>query len=634
MIFALFILLLSVAAQLSGPYIVKVIIDEHILAIDDSKWYQMEQAFVPVDAKFVQLQDQSYIREDWLDEEQIDLSWEQIQLKSRDTRLFMIINPSEERQLTVEEIYLLYQYDIKPVFLLVGLFVVLLVIAGVLAFYQGYLLQNIALFIIQKMRSDVMKHVHRLPVRYFDNTPIGQIVTRITNDTEAIKELFMSFMATFVVSGVTLFGIYIALFILDVKLAAITLLIVPLFIWFMYLHLKYSKKYTQIMRARLSDMNSMISESISVMPIIKAFRREEATHKEFEDLNHERFVNQIKQFRVFSISSRNITSFVGSITIAGAIWYFGGASLSSTISIGVFVAFLNYLGMVFQPIIGIFDQLTNAQRAIVSAERVFNLLDKEGIEVEDPIGLQRPEGHVEFDHVSFGYKENEYVLKNITFGAKQGETIALVGHTGSGKSSIMNLLLGFYDTAEGEIRIDGRNIQSMPKQELRNHMAIVLQDPFLFAGDIKFNVSLYNKDITLEKVKQAIRDVGAEPFVLGLPNGYDEEVVERGSTLSSGQRQLISFARALAFDPAILILDEATSSIDSETEGIIQEALKVLVKGRTTFVIAHRLSTIKQADRILVMHRGEIVEAGRHEELMKLNGRYCKMVQLQQEAPV
>jgi ATP-binding cassette subfamily B protein len=375
----------------------------------------------------------------------------------------------------------------------------------------------------------------------------------------------------------------------------------------------------------------MLNESISVMPIIKAFRREKATNEEFEQLNHDRYVNQIKQFRVFSVSSRNITNFIGSLTLAGVIWYFGGASLQTVISFGVFYAFINYLGMIFPPIIGVFDQLTNAQRAIVSAERVFHLLDLKGLAAnESKVKLARPEGYVQFNHVSFGYKEEEYVLKNISFEARKGETIALVGHTGSGKSSIMNLLLGFYEANEGSITIDGRNIADMPKQELRKYMGIVLQDPFLFAGDIKFNVSLYDQHIDFDQIKKAIKDVGAEPFVTKLPRGYDEKVVERGSTLSSGQRQLISFARALAHNPAILILDEATSSIDSETEGIIQEALKVLVKGRTTFMIAHRLSTIKQADRILVMHRGEIVESGNHDQLMNQQGRYYRMVQLQQ----
>jgi ATP-binding cassette subfamily B multidrug efflux pump len=519
--------------------------------------------------------------------------------------------------------------DIKPVLELLALYVGLLLTASVCNFIQAYTLQSTALLIIKNMRMDLMRHIQRIPLRYFDNTPIGQVVSRIANDTEAIRDLFMSFMATFVVSVIQLSGIYVALFILNKKLALICLFLPPLFALIMKIHLKYSKVYITIMRARLSDMNAMISETIAVMPILQAFRREKVQLEEFEVLNEDRYANQIKQFRVFSLSSRNIVGMIGSLVTAAVIYYFGNQSLQSAISFGVFYAFIDYLGRIFQPIIGIFDQLTNAQRAIVSAEKVFYILDLEGTEVSQADHVTRPDGNVKFDNVTFAYKAGENVLKGISFEAKKGETIALVGHTGSGKSSIMNLLLGFYEPSDGVISIDGRDITSFSKQALRKHMGIVLQDPFLFAGDIKFNVSLYNESIDLERVKNALKEVGAAGFVEQLPKGYDEPVVERGSTLSAGQRQLISFARALAFDPSILILDEATASIDSETEGLIQKALKVVSEGRTTFIIAHRLSTIRDADQILVLHRGEIVERGNHDVLMELRGRYYKMYQLQ-----
>jgi ATP-binding cassette subfamily B multidrug efflux pump len=460
--------------------------------------------------------------------------------------------------------------DLGPVFKLLALYLGLLLTASICNFTQAYILQSTALQIIKNMRMDLMAHIQRISLRYFDNTPIGQVVSRIANDTEAVRDLFMSFMATFVVSMMQLLGIFVALFILDWHLAMFCLLLPPLFALIMTIHLKYSKIFITIMRARLSDMNAMINESIVVMPIIQAFRREKVTIEEFEVLNEDRYVNQIKQFRIFSLSSRNIVGMIGSLVTAMVIWYFGRESLQTVISFGVFYAFIDYLGRIFQPIIGIFDQLTNAQRAFVSADKVFTILDMEGKEVEKTDQVSRPEGVVKFDHVTFAYKEGENVLKQISFEARKGETVALVGHTGSGKSSIMNLLLGFYEPNEGQITIDGRDITTFSKQALRKHMGIVLQDPFLFAGDIKFNVSLYNEDISLDRVKNALRDVGAAPFIEQLPNGYDEQVVERGSTLSSGQRQLISFARALAFDPSILILDEATASIDSETEGLIQ----------------------------------------------------------------
>ncbi|TXK76799.1 ABC transporter ATP-binding protein [Paenibacillus sp. N3.4] len=523
--------------------------------------------------------------------------------------------------------------DLTPVLQLLGLYMGLLLTASICNYAQAYLLQSTALQIIKNMRMDLMRHIQRISLRYFDNTPIGQVVSRIANDTEAVRDLFMSFMATFVVSMMQLAGIFVALFILDWHLAAYCLVLPPIFAVIMTIHLKYSKIFITIMRARLSDMNAMINESIVVMPIIQAFRREKVTLEEFEVLNKDRYVNQIKQFRIFSLSSRNIVGTIGSLVTAMVIWYFGRESLQTLISFGVFYAFIDYLGRIFQPIIGIFDQLTNAQRAFVSAEKVFTILDMEGQEVEKTDQVSRPEGIVKFDNVTFAYKEGEPVLKHISFEARKGETIALVGHTGSGKSSIMNLLLGFYEANEGSITIDGRDITTMSKQALRKHMGIVLQDPFLFAGDIKFNVGLYNEGISLDRVKNALKDVGAAPFIEQLPNGYDEQVVERGSTLSSGQRQLISFARALAFDPSILILDEATASIDSETEGLIQKALKVVSEGRTTLVIAHRLSTIRDADQILVLHRGEIAERGNHEALMALGGRYAKMYQLQKGDP-
>lgn len=518
---------------------------------------------------------------------------------------------------------------LAPVLRLLGLYMGLLLIGGILHYVQAYMLQSTALQIIKNMRMDLMRHIQRIPLRFFDNTPIGAIVSRIANDTEAIRDLFMSFMATFVVSFVQIAGIYVALFILDVKLALLCLLLPPLFALIIKVHLKYSKRYITIMRARLSDMNAMINETINVMPVIQAFRRERRTEEEFERLNEDRYRNQVKQFRVFSLSSRNIVGMIGALVTAGVLWYFGNEALQGVIQFGVLYAFIDYLGRLFQPIIGFFDQITNAQRAYVSAEKVFGILDEPGTEVEEEPKRERPRGDVSFRNVTFSYKQGEPVLKGITFDVQRGETIALVGHTGSGKSSIMNLLLGFYKPDSGTISIDGRDISGMSEQELRSSMGIVLQDPFLFAGDIAFNVSLHNESITMDGVKEALHKVGASSFVEKLPGGYKEPVVERGSTLSAGQRQLISFARALAFDPAILILDEATASIDSETEGLIQRALGVVSEGRTTLVIAHRLSTIRDADQILVLHKGEIVERGNHETLMAHKGRYYKMYQLQ-----
>lgn len=630
---AFIILLLSVAAQLSGPYIVKIIIDQHIQGIVSYAWYEIDgQSNEWQPFKHTAYGGNVYIRSDRIAAQHIHPDWGKAKIEQKDEHYNLTSPLLGTVQLTADEVRQFYEHDFAPVIRLIMLYLVLLFVGGYLSYAQGYLLQVAALHIIRKLRTDIMAHIHRLPVRYFDNTPAGQIVTRLANDTEAIKELFMSFMATFVVSGAHLLGVFILLFVLDYRLALWCLLILPLFYIIMKCHLRFSQKYVERMRARLSDMNAMLNEAIAVMPIIKAFRREKGIIAEFEQLNEDRYVNQIKQFRLWAASSRNITSFIGSMTVTLIIWYFAGQSLQTAISFGVAYAFIDYISRIFEPIIAIFDQLMNAQRAVVSAERVFNLLDEEGLPPEPhEHTVPRPAGHVVFDGVTFSYNGDEDVLKNVSFEVKEGETIAIVGHTGSGKSSLMNLLLGFYKPQKGTITIDGRDIHTMPKQALRQHMGIVLQDPFLFAGDIKFNVRLYNEQISLQQVKDALREVGAEDFIVRLPDRYDEQVVEKGSTLSAGQRQLISFARALAYDPAILILDEATSSIDSETESIIQNALNVLVKGRTTFIIAHRLSTIRQADQIIVMHKGKIVERGNHEQLMALGKRYYTMVQLQQQ---
>jgi ATP-binding cassette subfamily B multidrug efflux pump len=398
-------------------------------------------------------------------------------------------------------------------------------------------------------------------------------------------------------------------------------------VWIL-IYRKFAAKYNHVIRSRLSDINGMINESIQGMPIIQAFRKEKETMAEFHEMNDEYFKYQNKLLSLNSITSHNLVNVFRNIVFIAVIWLFAGDWLGAAVSVGVLYAFIDYMNRMMHPIVGIVNQLSNLEVARVSAERVFTLLDEPGIEVSDS-RMERYKGNVSFDEVTFGYKPGEDVLKNITFRAKQGETVALVGHTGSGKSSILNLLFRFYDVERGTITVDGIDVRDMPKQQLRQHMGIVLQDPFLFTGTIASNVSLDDPTISREKVEQALRDVGAYDMFMQLPGGLDEPVIEKGSTLSAGQRQLISFARALAFDPAILILDEATASIDTETEAVIQQALDVLKRGRTTFVIAHRLSTIRSADQILVLDHGVITERGDHDDLMQQGGKYFAMYQLQ-----
>ncbi|TWT24272.1 ABC transporter ATP-binding protein [Planomicrobium sp. CPCC 101110] len=520
--------------------------------------------------------------------------------------------------------------DFEPIARLLAVFFATAIITAVFRYLQYLYLQKAANSIIRKMRNDVYEHTQTLPIRYFDNLPAGRVVARITNDTEAIRDLFVTVLSQFATSFMYMGGIYIALFYLNWQMALITLGLVPLLYVWMLFYRKYAASYNHVVREKLSDMNAIINESIQGMTIIQAFRREKQMKEEFEELNDKHFKFQQKLLMLEAAASYNLVGVLRSMIFILFIWYFGGAALSGTdiVSVGVLYAFVDYIIRLFNPISGIVNQFAKLEKALVAADRVFRLLDEKGEAVSDE-KIARYRGNVRFEDVWFAYKEEEYVLKDISFEAKQGETVALVGHTGSGKSSIMNLLFRFYDVTKGAITIDGINVEEMSRQSMREHMGIVLQDPYLFSGTIESNITLGDKRITRQMVEDALVAVGGERVLKHLPKGIDEPVVEKGSTLSSGQRQLVSFARALAFDPAILILDEATSNIDTETEEIIQHAMEVLKKGRTTFIIAHRLSTIKNADRILVLDRGKIAESGSHEELMKLGGTYFQMYQIQ-----
>lgn len=646
-IFALIMLTIAVAAELTGPFIAKKMIDEHILGIEynwyettesidavsySGSWYKRSDHLTETDQTIKEVRILQVGRSYYFVDQQISFDGE----RYVDGSMLRITRGENTevypaKQLSPNEMFSFYKPEIPKLIHLVMIYFGLIIVSAIFTFGQRFYLQTSANRIIQKMREDVFAQIQRLPIQYFDNLPAGKVVSRVTNDTEAIRDLYVTVLANFFTSIIYITGIFIALFLLDPTLALICMVIVPILIVWIKIYRKYASKYNHKIRSRLSDINGTINESIQGMPIIQAFRRQEEAKKEFEALNEEHFTYQNKLLNLNALTSHNLVGVLRNVAFVALIWYFGGGSLGldSVISLGVLYAFVDYLNRLFQPITGMVNQLAILEQSLVASERVFELLDLEGIDVSSE-EIPRYKGNVNFNHVNFGYKEGEYVLKDIHFEAKQGETVALVGHTGSGKSSIMNLLFRFYDVKKGSITIDGMNINDMPKQVLRKHMGIVLQDPYLFTGTIASNVSLDDPSITREKVEKALNDVGADQLLKSLPLGYDEPVIEKGSTLSSGQRQLISFARALAFDPAILILDEATASIDTETEAIIQHALEVLKKGRTTFIIAHRLSTIKNADHILVLDRGKIVEKGNHNELMEKQGRYFQMYQLQQ----
>jgi ATP-binding cassette, subfamily B, multidrug efflux pump len=522
-------------------------------------------------------------------------------------------------------------FDTKPIVFLACLYVFVHISKVLISYFQLLKFQEIALKIIQQLRIDVYTKVQQLGLKYFDKTPVGSIVSRITNDTEAIKDMFVEVLAVFIQNSVFLIGIFAAMFILNVKLAFFCLMIIPIVLGIMKTYRKYSSKFYLRMREKLSELNARLNESLQGMSIIQVFRQERRMRKEFAKINEEHYQAGLKNIKLDGFLLRPAIDFVYILAIILVLGYFGTLSLESPIEIGVLYAFVNYLDRFFEPVNQMMMRLSLFQQAIVSGSRVFALLDHDEL-APDKMGDGKPnitKGEIEFKNVSFSYDGKKEVLKNISFTAKQGQTVAIVGHTGSGKSSIINLLMRFYEFDRGEILIDGVPIQQYENDELRKNVGLVLQDPFLFVGTIKDNIRLYNDQITDEDIVKAAKFVQADSFIRKLPKQYDQEVTERGSTFSSGQRQLIAFARTIAANPKILVLDEATANIDTETEEAIQEALQKMRKGRTTIAIAHRLSTIQDADQIIVLHQGEVVERGTHQELLKNRGLYYKMYLLQ-----
>ncbi|CAH1192783.1 putative multidrug resistance ABC transporter ATP-binding/permease protein YheH [Paenibacillus auburnensis] len=643
---ALLLLTIGVAAELAGPFIAKNMIDNHLLGIEKpyyqtsssedaaeykNNFYKRGDRFAGGEAKgqeirLLQVGKSFYFINEAVSQAEGDRSFKdgELQIKYGDQ-----ISVYPAVKLSADELFAFYKPEFPGIYELVGLYAIFLVISILAEFGKTYWLQSSANQVIRKLRTDVYAHIQRLPVYFFDNLPAGKVVSRVTNDTEAVKDLFIAVLSNFSTGIINIIGVYVALFLLDVRLGLISLFIVPIIVLWIVLYRKVATKYNTIIRSRLSEINAIINESIQGMSIIRIFRRQKQSREEFEHLNDDYMKYQNKMLNLNALTSHNLVNSLRNLSFVLVLWYFGFGSLngSTFVSLGVLYAFVDVLGRMFQPITGMVNQLANLDSSMVSAGRVFTLMDEPGEPVTDG-SMPRYKGNVVFNNVSFAYKK-DFVLRDISFEARPGETVALVGHTGSGKSSIINLLFRFYDPQRGTITIDGQEVTSIPKQWLRSHMGIVLQDPYLFTGTIASNVSLGDERISRERVERALREVGADKLLSHLPLGFDEPVVEKGSTLSAGQRQLISFARALSFDPAILILDEATSNIDTETESIIQEALEVLKKGRTTFIIAHRLSTIRSADQILVLHHGEIVERGSHDELMALGGRYFRMYQLQ-----
>lgn len=505
-----------------------------------------------------------------------------------------------------------------------------LILQAVIQYFLTYATQYLGQKTLYDLRVQLFSHVQKLALKFFDKTPIGRIVTRTTNDVESLGELFSSgivmvFSDIFIIIWILGF-----MFSLDIKLSLVTLSVLPILIWGTFLFRKKVREAYRNVRYHLARLNSYMQEHITGMNVVQIFRKEEDEFKKFSSINADHRDANIKSIFYYAIFYPSV-ELLSSTAIALIIWYGGGEVIQGTITIGVLFAFVQYVEMFFRPIRDLSEKYNILQTSMASSERIFNLLDNKTFihNPENPIPLKDIKGHIEFRNVWFAYDDENYVLKNISFEIKPGESVAIVGHTGAGKSTLINILTRFYDISKGNILVDGIDIRQINKRELRKHISMVLQDVYLFSGTIKSNITLDNNEISIERVKKAAELVGADRFIENLPSKYDEEVKERGSTLSVGQKQLISFARALAYDPKILILDEATSSIDTDTEKIIQAAIQRLLKGRTSIVIAHRLSTIQNADKIIVLHKGEIKEIGKHQELLAKKGIYYKLYQLQ-----
>lgn len=495
---------------------------------------------------------------------------------------------------------------------------------------QTWILQKTGQNIILQMRKDLYRHIQSLGSRYFDITPVGKLVTRVTNDVEALNEMYSGILVQLFRNIVKIVGLAGVMLVLDVRLAAISFVLMPLVIGLTVLCQKIARNIYRLYRTRLTDINTFLSEHLSGMKIIQIFGRQERKFEEFHDKNsklYKAFYREMLMYAVF----RPLIYILSILSLMIVLWFGSRNVFDEIISVGTLYIFSNYIRSFFDPIQELAEQFSTLQSSIASAEKIFTVMDEDEFipEVENPKQPDKITGKIEFDHVWFAYDGENYVLKDVSFVINPGEKVAFVGATGAGKSSILNLIGRYYDIQKGHIYIDGIDIRQLSKKKLRSAIGQMQQDVFIFEGDVAYNIRLNDDDITDAQVKAAAEYVNASHFIEKLPQGYHEPVTERGATFSAGERQLLSFARTLAHNPSILVMDEATANIDTETEILIQEALEKLMDGRTTIMVAHRLSTIQHADCIMVMHKGRICERGTHRELLEQDGIYRKLYELQ-----
>lgn len=550
-------------------------------------------------------------------------------LQNADTSVLKNYVREGAQKLTSNDLKVLRQNDFKGILKAGILFLLLLFSGFFLNLADTWLLQKMGQQIVYKLREETFTHIHSLSLSFFNITPVGKLVTRVSNDTEAVNELFSTILVKLFKNVVKIIGYAVVMLSINVKMAGISFLLLPLvaILTFVFRHL--SRKAYQITRNKITELNTFLSEHISGMKLIQIFAREKEKYSEFEGKSMELYRANFREIMTFAIFRPSI--YLVSVIAMILVIRTGSLSvLNGSLSLGTLFVFITYISSFFEPIQELSEQLGTLQSSIASAEKIFSVLDvkPEIVSPTDPAPVNIL-GEIEFRHVWFAYEEENYILKDVSFVIHPGEKAAFVGATGAGKSTILNLIGRYFDIQKGQILIDGIDIHEIDLDVLRGAIGQVQQDVFIFTGDIKSNISLNNEAISPDDVRRAAEIVNADPFIQKLPHGYDEPVTERGSTLSAGQRQLLSFARTLAYDPKILVLDEATANIDTETETLITQALARLMDGRTTIMVAHRLSTIQHADKIIVMHHGEIKESGTHQELLVKDGLYKKLYELQ-----
>lgn len=523
----------------------------------------------------------------------------------------------------------LRKYDFSGILKAAALYLLVLLLGFVLNVADTWMLQKMGQDIIFKMREEVFEHIHSLSLNFFNTTPVGKLVTRVSNDTEAVNDLFSTILVKLFKNTVKIIGFAVVMLSINVKMALFSFVMLPLVTGLTFFFRHMSRVAYRITRNKITELNTFLSEHISGMKLIQIFAKEKEKYQEFEQKSMELYQANWREVMTFAVFRPSIyfLSVIATVIVIGS-----GSSfvLSGTLSLGTLFVFISYISSFFEPIQELAEQFGTLQSSLASGEKIFSILEEKP-QIVTPVQPREVniQGKIEFRHVWFAYEKEDYILKDVSFVIEPGEKVAFVGATGAGKSSILNLIGRYFDIQKGEILIDGVNIQEIDTDVLRRAIGQVQQDVFIFTGDIKSNISLHNPAISREDVIQAARTVHADFFIERMPQKYDEPVTERGSTLSAGQRQLLSFARTLAYQPAILVLDEATANIDTETESLITQALETLMEGRTTIMVAHRLSTIQHADKILVMHKGEVMESGSHQELLAKDGMYKKLYDLQ-----